>query len=330
MASVCDTLYKQQAVIEFLVAEKESVGNVHKRLCAVYGSCAVDRRTVGCWVQRVKASGSGKTELHDRPWSGHPATATRPDMLQRANDIHADRRIKSRQLAVQLSVSNGNALAIIDALGYSKLFARWVAQSLTTKHRRQRKAICSELLERFDAEGEAFLSRIVTGDETWAHHYQSETKRQSVEWHHPQSPRKKKLKTTPSAGKVMITVFWDTDGVILVDVMARGETINSDAHIRTLQKLKQRYCRVRPNRNPGDMLIHHNNARPHTSLRTQEAIAKFGWTLLPHPPYSPDLAPSDFHLFGPLKETLRGTRFEDDESVIRAVRTRLREQETSW
>jgi hypothetical protein len=41
-------------------------------------------------------------------------------------------------------------------------------------------------------------------------------------WHHPQSPRKKKFKTTPSAGKVMITVFLDTDGEILVDVLAIG------------------------------------------------------------------------------------------------------------
>jgi len=128
----------------------------------------------------------------------------------------------------------------------------------------------------------------------------------------------------------MITVFWGIDGVILVDVMARGETINSDAYIRTLQKLKQRYRRVRPNRNPGDMLIQHDHARLHTSLRTQEAIAKFGSTVLPHPPYNPDLAPSDFHLFVPLKDTLRGTRFEDDESVIRAVRTWLCEQKTSW
>ena len=119
----------------------------------------------------------------------------------------------------------------------------------------------------------------------------------------------------------MIAVFWDIDGVIMVDVMARGETINSDAYIKTLQKLKQRYRRVQPNRNPGGMLIQHNNAHPHTSLRTQEAITKFGWTVLPNTPYSPDLAPSDFHLFAPLKHTLRGTRFEDDESVIRAVRT---------
>jgi histone-lysine N-methyltransferase SETMAR len=149
-----------------------------------------------------------------------------------------------------------------------------------------------------------------------------------MEWHHPQLPRKKKFKTTPSAGKVMITVFWDIGGVILVDVMARGETISSDAYIKTLKKPKRRYRQMRPNRNPGYMLIQHDNARPHTSLRTQEAIAKFGWTVHPHPPYS--LAPSDFHLFGPLKDALRGTRFEDYESVIRAVRTWLREQETSW
>jgi hypothetical protein len=83
--------------------------------------------------------------------------------------------------------------------------------------------------------GRPFCPRIITGDETWAQHYELETKRQSMEWHHPQSPRKKKFKITPSARKVMIAVFWDTDGVILVDVMTRGETINSDIYIKTLQ-----------------------------------------------------------------------------------------------
>ena len=115
-----------------------------------------------------------------------------------------------------------------------------VSSKSQTEHRRQRKAICSELLERFDAEGEAFLSRIITGDETWAHHYEPEMKRQSMEWHHPQSPRKNKFKT-PCAGKVMTTVFWDIDGVILVDVMARVEAINSETYIKPLQKLKQCY-----------------------------------------------------------------------------------------
>ena len=130
-------------------------------------------------------------------------------------------------MAVQLSVSNGSAMAITDAFGYSNLCAKWVPRSLTTEHRRQRKAICSELLELFDAEEETVSSPIVAGDETWAHHYEPETKKQSVEWHHRQSPRKKKFKTIPSVGRVMITVFCDIDGVILVDVMARGETIRT-------------------------------------------------------------------------------------------------------
>jgi len=64
----------------------------------------------------------------------------------------------------------------------------------------------------------------------------------------------------------MITVSWDIDGVILVGVMARGETINLDTYIKTLQKLKQHYQRVQRNRNLGDMLIQHDNACPHTSL----------------------------------------------------------------
>jgi hypothetical protein len=56
------------------------------------------------------------------------------------------------------------------------------------------------LLENFDAEGETFLPWTVTGDETWVHHFELETKRQSMEWQHPQLPRKKKFKTAPSAG----------------------------------------------------------------------------------------------------------------------------------
>jgi hypothetical protein len=91
----------------------------------VYGSYAVDRSNVGHLVQRVKASGIGETELHDQLRSGRPATATSPDMLQCTDDIiHVDWRITSQQLAVQLSVTNGSATAIIDALGCSKVCAR--------------------------------------------------------------------------------------------------------------------------------------------------------------------------------------------------------------
>ena len=59
-------------------------------------------------------------------------------------------------------------------------------------------------------------------------------------------------------------------------------------------------------------------------MKTTSTISKFGWTVLPHPPYSPDLAPPDFHLFGPLKDGLRGQHFPDDDAVITAVKQWLR------
>jgi hypothetical protein len=54
-------------------------------------------------------------------------------------------------------------------------------------------------------------------------------------------------------------------------------------------------------------------------LKAQEAITNLGWTVLPHTPYSPDLAPSDFHLFEALKDAIHGKRFGSDDEVIEEV-----------
>ena len=100
----------------------------------------------------------------------------------------------------------------------------------------------------------------------------------------------------------MVTMFWDSVGVILVDFMSKGATINSDVYIDTLKKLKARIQRVRPALKMSKVLLQYDNARPHNSLKTREVISSFGWTTILHLPYSPDLTPSDFHLFGPFKK----------------------------
>jgi len=63
------------------------------------------------------------------------------------------------------------------------------------------------------------------------------------------------------------------------------------------------------------MLLLHN-ARPHSAALTQEKLARMYWTALEHPPYSPDLSPCDYHMFGPLKEALGGQRFDNDEQEV--------------
>ena len=68
--------------------------------------------------------------------------------------------------------------------------------------------------------------------------FEPESKKRSVEWCHPTSPRTNKFKAQKSAGKIMAIVFWDSQGVILVDFLPKGETINSEVCIETLRKLK--------------------------------------------------------------------------------------------
>jgi hypothetical protein len=89
----------------------------------------------------------------------------------------------------------------------------------------------------------------------------------------------------------------------------------------TLNKLRQSIRTVRPNRNMTRVLLLHYNARPHNSLRTREAIAKMGLTVLSQPAHSPDLAPSDYHLFGPVKDALRTRHFADDSELKRSAPT---------
>jgi hypothetical protein len=86
---------------------------------------------------------------------------------------------------------------------------------------------------------------IVIGDETWIHHLELQTRGQSLEWHHPTSrKKKKKFKVTPSAGKVMATVFGDAVGLILVVIVSCGQTISSDLYIQTLKTLQKLSGRV--------------------------------------------------------------------------------------
>ncbi|GFS10396.1 histone-lysine N-methyltransferase SETMAR [Elysia marginata] len=88
-----------------------------------------------------------------------------------------------------------------------------------------------------------------------------------------------------------------------------GETINAARYCQTLDKLREAIRRKRPGQLTNGVILQHDNATPHTARVTQDWLEKYGWEILPHPPHSPNLAPSDYHLFEPLKRELAGKRF---------------------
>ena len=321
MADCVDNVFRQKSVIEFLTKEGATAKNISDRLKIVYGENSLSYTSVRRWVVHFK---NGNDDICDKPHSGRPPSAATADNKATVDGlIRSDRRVSCRIIAESLGIGHSTVQTIICELGYSKVCARWVPRQLTDELKLKRLNVCANLLQRYASEGNAFMNRIVTGDESWAHHYEPETKRQSMQWHHIGSPSPKKFKLAPSAGKVMITVFWDIHGVLLVEYLPKGETVNSARYQVTLRKLAVAIRRKRPNLQ--SVILHHDNARPHTAHATAEEIAAKGWAVLPHPPYSPDLAPSDFFLFGPLKDFLRGQKFNDDDEVKAAVRSWVRQ-----
>jgi len=151
----------------------------------------------------------------------------------------------------------------------------------------------------------------VTVDETWIHWYTPETKEQSKQWTSPGEPAPKKAKTVPSAGMVMVTVFWDSQGVIYIDYLEKGKTVTGLYYAELLGRFAAELQKIRPHLAKKKVLFHHDNAPV--------------YELLPHPPYSRDLAPCEFFVFPNLKKSLTGQKFASNEEVVAAGFRRVKE-----
>ena len=130
---------------------------------------------------------------------------------------------------------------------------------------------------------------------------------------------KKMFKMIPSACKVILTVFWDIQGVILQKFQPHGENMNAMSYCTTLREFQQAIRHKRPGLLTKGVILLDDSARPHTARVMQELLRTFCWDRLEHPSYSPDLAPSDFNLFRPLKNHLGGRHFANYDAVIQEV-----------
>ncbi|GFU54688.1 histone-lysine N-methyltransferase SETMAR [Trichonephila clavipes] len=308
-----------RSVIRFLTAKNVSAAEIHRaeihrQISDVYGPNAMSSSKVRKWVRAFKG---GRENVNDEPRSGRPSVIT-DDLVNAVDEkIRKGRLFTISTLALEFPNVGRTTLhkVVSEKLQFCKLCARWVPRLLTEEHKLKRIACALDFLDRYHKEGDQFLERIVTGDETWVSHITPESKRQSMEWRHTNSPVRVKAKRTISTRKVMATVFWDRHGVLLVEFNQQGTTINAAAYCATLTKLRRAIQNKRRGFLTSGVLLLHDNARPHSAINTQNLIRSFGWEQIDHPPYSPDLAPSDFHLFRYLKEFLGGKRFDTADEV---------------
>jgi len=113
--------------------------------------------------------------------------------------------------------------------------------------------------------------------------------------------------------------FWEQDGILLIDYLPKGQTINAECYSSLLVQLKDILKEKRRGKVIKGALFLRDNAAAKRALATQKKLAYLGFQCHDHPPYSPDLAPSDCHLFPGLKKQLKLRHFSPDAEVIAAA-----------
>ena len=148
-------------------------------------------------------------------------------------------------------------------------------------------------LQRYARDGNEFLA----GDESWCHHFEPESKRQSFPWKHPGSPPPKKIKRRKGYANVLL---WP-NGPLLINFLQRGTLVNAQRFSQTLTILRQAIKSKGPGKLTRGVILLHDNAMPHTANTITALLHKFNWGVLGHPPFSQDLSPCDYAIFSPLK-----------------------------
>jgi histone-lysine N-methyltransferase SETMAR len=136
-----------------------------------------------------------------------------------------------------------------------------------------------------------FLDKVIIGDDSWRFAYDPETKRQSSEWVGEHSPRPKKLRFQKSKVKMMLIVFFDSQGIVQKEFVQEGYTVNAEYYKGVSDRLISRIQRVLPvlYRIRDFFLLH--NTPAHSAAKIRQFLTQKQVTTLNHPPYSPDLSP---------------------------------------
>jgi histone-lysine N-methyltransferase SETMAR len=127
----------------------------------------------------------------------------------------------------------------------------------------------------------------------------------------PNSPSPRKERQVKSKVKSVLIIFFGVKGFDHKEFVLAGQTVNSAYYCEVLRRLRENVRRLRPELwRQKNWLLHHDNGQFHTSFFSREFLTKHKMTLVPHPPYSPDLAPFDFSLLPRLVIKLKGRHFQ--------------------
>ena len=300
---------------------RKNASAASKEVCEVYGANSVSANWAIKLFDRFKAPDFDlSTGLEDQPRSGRPKELGMEELEGLLDD---DASLSTRKLAEVLGVDHSTIVRRLHELGKKLVVGKWVPHQLTEMNKIVRLNTCIELLARHNRS--PFLQFILTGDESWVY-YENPTQKKF--WLSPNTSVPNQAKRNLHAKKALLCVWWDQRGIVHYELLPEGQTVNADRYSAQLRRVNAAIQQKRARRDR--IILLHDNAKPHVAKTTRRIIEEFGWEVLAHPPYSPDLAPSDYHLFLSLKDNLRDVTFKSLEDAEKWVKEFFESKQDSF
>nr|pir hypothetical protein C45H4.5 - Caenorhabditis elegans [Caenorhabditis elegans] len=277
----------------------QSAMEAERNICGAMGEGALSYNTAKSWFQKFK---NGDFSLEEIERSGRPVELNEEDLVKL---VEEEPRLSLREMEEKLECCHSTIARHLGRLGFTSKLGIWVPHELSASQKLTRVNVCTQLLtfrRKFD-----WLNNLVTGDEKWVLYVNHSRKRQWL-------PIGEKGIPTPKPDlhpkKIMICVWWGVQGPVHWELLPTNKTITADYYCAQLDRVAEK-----TNGKYEQLYFLHDNARPHVAKKTFQKLQDLGWTVLPHPPYSPDLAPTDYHLFLSLSDYMRDKQFDDEEHL---------------
>lgn len=293
-----DQKFVVRAFVLYDFKKKNTAAESYRSLCDVFDGEVMSPSQVRKWFVRFR---SGDESLEDDERSGRPQIV---DEVALKDTVELDNSVTLQELADTFDCSHTTISTYLHAMGKTYRSGRWVPHDLTNAQLANRVTTAGILLRR--AHHPRFLERIITGDEKWITFDNVVRKRHWLDRGEtaPATP-----KTKLHGKKAMLSIWWNISGVVHWELVEEGKTVTADLYRQQLERVDQALQRRRVYKSKIKLL--HDNARPHVAKITRQKLEELEWEVLPHPPYSPDIAPTDYHLFRSMQHALSGQRFKN-------------------
>ncbi|XP_061190225.1 histone-lysine N-methyltransferase SETMAR-like [Saccostrea echinata] len=290
---------------------------------------SVCRTLVFKWHKRFS---DGWTSVEDDPGRGRKTIIEENLILRVKNVIESDRRHTVQEISAVVGISTGTVHTILtEHLNMCRVSARWIPRLLSVNDKAKRVRLSRNFLRRHASEGDSFINKIITTDETWLFYFDPETKQQSSAWKRKSSPPPQKAKLRQSSRKNMFIFFMDIQGMLLIHAVPAHQTVNADYYSKVIRRdLLHAVRKKRPGTNLAEMILHQDNAPAHRAETTILELDLLGLERVEHAPYSPDLAPMDFKVFPTVKSQLRGRKFDNIDELKYATRSIVSKLDKKW